>query len=420
MRFFEKFGVSLILASLASLSPVRVASETKPASAVANPEGRSSAHQVMPLPISQNSKRRNWWENPGRDGSFWVSPFYRGANWIRTGPLVSALRNGKFDKPTGTVNVKGNFAAPWVVGTSTDPLVTVTDGKKSIRVHVPRGTMVETPTSAFDQSIGGADRTQPYLVWSISGATIDTGTVRSGSTIRGTFAFQIDDGSGLIMCDAETGQPGGNNSIGGIQDLELSALKANPNYIIPHMLAFATDPSQVNNDIVWPLKDLDTSGVNSGLIPQGVTIGIPADVPRPIGRTRGFYALFDNLQKYGWFYYNVAGAGSVVISVYSNESTNASLVNDISRSMSEVMSYVDILNYRHGVAGAQYSLDTVKGKTVGAALAFTDTSRLDLSPTGNKTIPPARFGAYYPSDYGRPLTNASTRGVEPQSSKTPY
>ena len=103
--------------------------------------------------------------------------------------------------------------------------------------------MVEGAASPYDQSIGGADATQPYLVWSISGASINTGSVAaSGSVITGTYGFQVADGAGLIMVDAVTGEPGDNNSIGNIQDYELAQITASSTYVIRHMLAFQMEP----------------------------------------------------------------------------------------------------------------------------------------------------------------------------------
>ena len=50
--------------------------------------------------------------------------------------------------------------------------------------------------------MGGADATPPYLVWSISRASIDTGSVQDGSVITGGDGLDVDDGAGQIMMDA--------------------------------------------------------------------------------------------------------------------------------------------------------------------------------------------------------------------------
>src|SRR5208283_4720027 len=103
-----------------------------------------------------------------------------------------------------------------------DPLVQVTNGSHSISVHVPLGAVIETPASQYDQTVGGLDETQPYLVWSISGATMNTGSVASsGSVITGSYGMTVMDGSGLMMVDAVTGNAGNANAIGGITSTDL-------------------------------------------------------------------------------------------------------------------------------------------------------------------------------------------------------
>lgn len=346
--------------------------------------------------------KRNWYQNPGQDGSFWVQPFYSSANWITSGALVVKLRNGNFAQPHGVINMAGNFSAPFYIGQATDPLVQVTDGTKTINVHIPLGSAAETPTSGVDMSIGGTDASQPYLVWSISDATINTGTVAaSGSVITGTYGMCVQDGAGLIMVDAVTGTPGSNNSIGGLMDYELSQGNADPNYVIQHMLTFQMDPTQAApgnaGTLAWPLNAGDGGATYTGIIPQGITIGIPASTPRPTGQTRGFYLLFDNLQQYGWFNYNFGGAGCTFITAYVVNPANQALANDCANSISAVMNYVCILNYANNVAGAQYSLATTKGFTTGATSAFTPPPPLDLTPTGGVNVAPSSFGAWYPN-----------------------
>jgi hypothetical protein len=348
-----------------------------------------------------------WYESPGQDGGFWRQPFYSTANWITSGSLVNVLRNSNHGSPIATTNLKGNFGVPWVIGQATDPLVQVTDGNRTINVRIPLGTIVETPTSSTDMSIGGADVTQPYLVWSISGATMNTGSVAaSGSVITGTYGMTIQDGSGLMMEDIITGIPGSNNSIGNVQDLELTRLNASPTYVIPHMLCFQLDNNiQISSaGPIWPLLAIDTSAPNGGPIPQGTTIGIPASTQRPTGQTRGFYAWFDVLQQYGAFEYNDGAVGAINWNIYSTLPANAALVTDMVNSASAVMAYICILNYANGVAGAQYSAATVKGFTPGAVSAFPPPPILDLSPTGGRTIQPSTFGAWYNSTTGYNVT----------------
>ncbi len=369
----------------------------------------------------------NWYENPGEDGRFWKKPFQSSAHWITSGSIITALRGG-----TPTLQTKGNYSVPFYIGKAGDPLVTValTNGAKSVVVPIPLGSQIEGPSSSVDQSVGGVDMLHPYRVWSISGAQmynssgqVITQVQASGTVIRGTYGLAIQDGSGPIMEDIVTGAMGDNNSIGGIQDLELGLITADPNYIIPHMLAFQTDVSFQASSAgpIWPLKitDVSSGGVSNpyqGPIPQGVTIGIPASTPRPTGKSRGFYALWDQLQRFGMFNYNFGQVGGVNFCVYDSTGKYASLVADIQSSWVEIgRNYICILDYNNGVSGAQYSVATSKGAISGSTNAFPAPPPLDLSPTGGVNVLPSTFNAWYPSGYNvipsNPGANTSGGGT---------
>src|SRR3954452_24630095 len=103
---------------------------------------------------------RNWWENPGGDGTFWVTPFYNSAQFITSGNLVNTLRAG--NKGFLHSNVTDNSTSRWWVGTASDPLCTITDGTITFQARVPAGAFAEGPYNPADQNMGGCDRSQPY------------------------------------------------------------------------------------------------------------------------------------------------------------------------------------------------------------------------------------------------------------------
>lgn len=341
------------------------------------------------------------------DGSFWVQPFQSSANWITSGALITSLRGG-----TPSVNQTGNFSPPYYQGKPTDPNVTVTDGTKTITVRLPLGAIPEGPTSAVDQSIGGSDQSRPYLVWSGSDVSVNTGSVQaSGTVITVGYGMAIQDGSGLMMVDAVTGTPGDNNSFGNIQDWELSQISASSTYVMQKMLAFQLDISQARpgtaGTLAWPLNAGDGGATYTGQIPQGVTIGIPASTVRPTGKSRGFYALFDQAQQFGLFNYNFGAVGGVNLCINSFSGAYASLVADLVASWPQVAQFFCILNYNTGVSGAQYSLATTKGAIPGSTNAFPAPPPLDLSPTGGVNVAPSTFQAWYPSGYNATPTNST-------------
>src|SRR6185437_7992845 len=82
-----------------------------------NPISPQNANTPFPVsgtisnPNSQPSASTDFSVNPGQDGSYWKQPFQSTANWITSGPLITALRDG-----TPSINLKGNFSVPWYRG----------------------------------------------------------------------------------------------------------------------------------------------------------------------------------------------------------------------------------------------------------------------------------------------------------------
>lgn len=332
---------------------------------------------------------RNWWENMGQNGSMYVQPFYSSATWDRS----SAMYNQLFSRG-GSINLFPNYAAPFYIGNATDPTGTVTDGAHTITVHLPAGVQVEQPTSPGDQSIGGVDRTKPYLFWNISNATIDgnpQGTWRQGSVIRGTYGFVVGDASGLILEDIVVGTTS-QNAMGNVQEYELQQALASSSYVIQHMLAFQAPLAFFNNSHIWPLVSNDVGG--SGLVPEGTVIGIPFSDTRPAGKTRGWYLLYDNLKQYGWMFYNT-GPNSINLPVIPLSSSTQPLANDIGNSISDVLTHAAILANQQGPG-------SIKGFTAGATSPYPSPPSLDYSPTGGVPVLPSTFGAWYPGGYNVP------------------
>ena len=169
---------------------------------------------------------RNWYDNPGGDGSWWVLPFQTGAanQWTRSGSMIDTLRGHGASSHLGSTG-NTNWAKPWVIGKASDPLVTVTDDAgHSIQIRIPIGTVSENE-GAGDNSMGGADSTKPYLVWTANNAVINTGSIQaSGSSIHASY-LGIFDGAGPVMMDAYTNNGWGtsDNALGVISMYDLAA-----------------------------------------------------------------------------------------------------------------------------------------------------------------------------------------------------
>lgn len=339
------------------------------------------------------SGTRIWWQNFGQDGMFWNLPFQTTAQWITSGSLANILRQG-----SGHVHLPGDFCIPFVVGQATDPLVTIIDSSGNLpnfQLHIPLGTVQEQPITGTDNGLGVADVTKPYALYTLNSVTMNTSSVQaSGTVITCHNALAIDDACGPIMMDAITGQPGTGNAFGAIQDAELTAARADPNYVIQHMLAYEMDPSQMNSAAaIWPLKIIDTSFPNTGGMNQGYTIGIPANVPRPTGMSRGKALLWDVFQQFGAFFYNVSGNGTISIDCFWSSAANQSLANDVANSFASIVPQLSILSNQTGLSSMKGMVNGIRSD------AFPAPPILSLSPTGGLEVAPSTMGAFHPSGY---------------------
>ena len=337
------------------------------------------------------SGTRTWYVNPGQDGMYWNLPFQTTAQWITSGALINTLRQG-----SGHVHLPGDFCVPFVVGQSSDPLVTIVDSTGSLAnftLHIPLGTVQEQPVTGSDNALGVIDATKPYALYHLNTATINTGSVQSSGTVI-TCRPAIDNAAGQLMMDAITGQPGTGNTLGAIQDADLTAANADPNYVIQHMLAYEMDPSQMNSaTAIWPLLVIDTSFPNTGGLNQGYTIGIPASVAMPSGLSRGAQLLWHVFQQYGAIFYNVSGNGTLSIDCFVSTAANQALANDIANSISTILPRLCILSNQTGLTSMKGMVNGVRSD------AFPAPPILNLTPSGGVETSPASFRAWHPSGY---------------------
>lgn len=342
----------------------------------------------------------NWFQYPGMDGMYWKLPLQTTAKWITVGSLITSLRQG-----TPNIRMPPNFCVPWVVAANTDPDCTITDGTKTVTVKIPVGTKSENLDSG-DNSLGGTDRTRPYIGWTCNDARIDGSAgnaTHAGSAITCVGGMQIYDCTGPVMEDVFTGMTftgASDNAIGNLPEFELQAALANNAYVPPHTVACSLDFTQMAvNTAAWPIAGTDTGG--TGQIPEGVTIGIPYNTPKPTGKTRGYNLVWDILQQFGVVAYNVNGSGAISIETFPASSATIALVNDMNASFPAVMANTCILAF-DGTTGSQIGPTTAKGMVGGLrADAFPAPALLDLSYTGGVHVLPSTFNAWYATQLGQ-------------------
>jgi hypothetical protein len=225
----------------------------------------------------------------------------------------------------------------------------------------------------------------------------------TGSVITCTQGLQIYDCTGPVMEDAFTGMTftgASDNAIGNLPEFELLAAVANNAYVPPHTVACSLDFTQMAaTGGVWPVSGTDTGG--TGPIPEGVTIGIPYNIPKPTGKSRGFNFLWDIMTQHGLYAYNVNGSGAISIETFPISNATIALSNDMNASFPAVMANAAILAF-DGSSGSQTGPNTAKGMIAGVrADAFPAPLLIDLSPTGNVHVLPSTFNAWYATQLGQ-------------------
>jgi hypothetical protein len=301
---------------------------------------------------------------PGADGRFWSLPLQKTANWITSGSEWTLLQKG-----TPTVRQDGFYSVNWVVGGAGDPDCTVTDGTKSFTLKVPAGTLAENAGDIGDDSLGGTDSTRPYMGWSCNGVLIDgspgNAVEAGGSTITCSIGLLVFDTTGPVMEDATSGNgayQSSDNAIGNLPDYELARAVADPTYVPPHTMTVTADTTQASPALAWPVLVSDIG--STGSIPEGSLIGIPYDVPKPAGLSRGGSLLWDIFQQFGGIIYNTGGAGAISLETYAQQSATQALAADMNDSFPAIMKSMAILA-SDGSPGSQTSATTAKGMVGG-------------------------------------------------------
>jgi hypothetical protein len=273
---------------------------------------------------------RNYWDNPGGNGSVWVTPLGDGCEWgAASDPDTIDLR-----ADTAAINKSDGYGVTIYVGRATDatytPLVTGAlpqrDPGFTANVHIPDGAFISRPYPGSDNPLVLYDPVNQFgKALFFGGVTVGDGSsnvIHPGASITSRVSEWDDATSDHFGEDRETGNWGYNWGPGIITGYDLDPAH-NPNYPhIQHMLRYSIGANHLKtNDInrsdtlkpdSWPdLKQDAQTGIDvyTGNLKAGTTIGIPKDVPMPSGLSEGGQALWWCLQHYGAIFRDQAGGG---------------------------------------------------------------------------------------------------------------
>jgi hypothetical protein len=351
---------------------------------------------------------RNWYEVPGGDRSMYVMPAQTTAVYRLTGPDIDQLTGNTFASVRSIATT--SYTAPTWIGNTGDVLCSVHDATGTIATFnmlVPAGAVSENAGDPGDNSCGFMDRTQPFLYVTGNNCMIGSsvGNASAGNAVSSTnnvIVFGIgmikQDASGPILMDATNGSTAsgvyqnGDNCTGALTYYDLQQINlGNP---VQHMVGVTLGLNCFSNAVIWPLLIGDVAG--TGNIPEGAVIMIPQDVALPSGASAEFEALFNLFQQQGGLFNNTTSTDQIAIQAQPMDSATAALVARLDGAFIEVVPYLRLLEYTSGMAGAQYSVATLKGRIAGAPYsdAFPAPPLLDFSSVGGSPVLPTTFGAW--------------------------
>lgn len=276
--------------------------------------------------------------------SFWTVGIGSGATWgATTDTDVTHLRS-----VSGVVN-STSFGQPIYFGTSNDPLVTITCTDTALPVppqtlHIPRTATPAGPVTGGNHNMSFYDSSQPGLMWSYSGCTLNNGVDVTGGITAQLGAVWDTTGDGYN--NNVSPNTDYNFAIGTITDYDLRQ------GVIRHALRCMLGPADLHSpgstfsqNIPYPNTHEDLAGptIYTGSITYGSTIGIPAVTNlSALGLTQGGLLLANALQTYGM---TIRGSGKNNQCAFNTtpESASNPLITEMIGDLPKIMPLLNIM-----------------------------------------------------------------------------
>jgi hypothetical protein len=325
---------------------------------------------------------RNYWQNPGGDGSsgtlggasVWVTQLGSGAvAGLATDPDTIALRHG------GAINPSLSMGDVIWNGKATDPLTTFTtspdayqrDSALSANLHVPLGAYQPGPT--FGNSLGR----NIFNIWDISGnqktawsfVDLNTSPITGGQVVAAEFGETDDPTSDHFGEDQETGNYGYDGIPGMLTAYDFDSTQ-NPNYPnIQHMLRYLHDPkflksgSSDGTDNLgpnsWPQKKQDSQSAvpYTGQLVAGTTVFIPQSTTMPSGLTAEGQVVFKCLQTYGALWRGSIPGG---FHLSCSQDVSPTVIAHLNTDLPKIVQYLCPLRNQH-VGGQSFATSPKNG-----------------------------------------------------------
>jgi hypothetical protein len=267
--------------------------------------------------------------------------------------------NAKWSSPTdqdtnqlnhanGALN-SASWSIPYYVGSSTDPLVTVTNTDTLFpvppqQIHIPANATPAAPAvSGGDHHMSFYDKTQPTKLYSYWGCSFKNGSNASGGITCGL-------GSVSNVCmDGVNGVTGANDydysaGVISVADIQSGVISHALRYSVSTDIAKSPGSTWQQN-IPWPNTHEDYNGPSmyTGYLVYGSTIGIPQSVNLSnLGLSPGGLLLAKALQKYGAIMRDTGGTDQVTFYADPAEA-NSTLVGQMQSDLSKIVPQLRVM-----------------------------------------------------------------------------
>ena len=283
------------------------------------------------------ARNRNWYEQPGGNGSAWNTPFGSGATWgaATDADTIDIARGWNGSRhiagPYGNINATAHWGFTLWVGHASDPTYQITyengrtkgpdsaSGNVTETIHIPNGAYSPGPFPG-DNSFGVMDVAAVRMYG--FGLPVPPPGLSGGGSYQDGLGEWDDPTSEVMGHDWDTGLSGYVVALGAINYCDVNP-SCNPFYPkIKHALRYSTDAHLLKSCTAdrsmacpgtsWPQRLQDyQAGVNyyTGNLVAGTTLGIPMTTPMPSGLDANCQGAFWTFQHYPLFFRDQGGGG---------------------------------------------------------------------------------------------------------------
>ena len=356
----------------------------------------SGGQLQSPLATVGTSSTRNYWDQPGGQGSVYNTPIGSGAiagsaSDLDTIDIARGWNGSSYTPgPVGVINTVDNYGCAIYTGKSSDPTIkftsnnngrsgTATDNATTITatMHVPVGAITPGPYPGDNPIVLHDPVNYPGRQYTFGGVQIAPPGIQPG---QGPFTSQQgewdDATSDQFGHDADTGLSGYNIGAGVITGWDVNP--ARPGYPdIQHALRYSTDgrllKTNDNGDGYtlkpdsWPqhMQDYQGSGapdfnIYRGNLKAGTTLFIPQGTTMPTGMSIYGQAMFRTMQRHPLLFRDQAGGGLHLTASQDADAQNPTYMAGLRQDLPKLVACLRPMRNQHQT-GQSFATNPING-----------------------------------------------------------